>query len=224
MCGVPAIATPESMPVPDKEERGMVRRSRSFVALNMIGMPKDVSFRRPERPAMQPVSLDDGATRVMTDLDRVAALTTYPHASLHEAEQRMISGGVRLLLVTDAEEQVVGVITATDILGEKPVQFLQKYGGRREELRVADVMTPHAELQALRLHDVEYGRVGDVVATLRQAGRQHALVVDDSGESPRIRGIISSTQIARQLGRPVEGDGRAHSFAELEAALVAAPA
>lgn len=221
---MPVTAIPQSMPVLGKEERGMVRRSRSFAALNMVSMPKEVNFRRPERPVMKPVTLDDGATRVMTDLDRVAALTTHPDASLHEAEQRMISGGVRLLLVTDAEEQVVGVITATDILGEKPVTFLQRYGGKREELRVADVMTPHAELQALRLHDVEHSRVGDIVATLRQAGRQHALVVDESQGTPHIRGIISSTQVARQLGHPVEGDGRARSFAELEAALVAAPA
>ena len=34
----------------------------------------------------------------------------------------MIQRGVRLLLVVDQNRSVLGVITATDILGEKPMQ------------------------------------------------------------------------------------------------------
>lgn len=193
--------------------------NRTYQSLAMVPLSRGPGFCRPAASPVDRVELDDPAERVMTDLDLVAAATIYPKATLDEAEQRMIASSVRMLLVNDAERCVVGVITATDILGEKPMQLVQRSGGRREELQVEDLMTPLGDLQVMRLSDVKRARVGDVVATLNKAGRQHTLVVDDTDDVEDIRGIFSSTQIARQLGRPVEIDGRAQSFAELEAAL-----
>ncbi len=192
---------------------------QTYQPLTMVPLSRGPAFCRPAAPPLEQVQLDDPAERVMTDLDRVSAATIYPKATLDEAERRMIASGVRMLLVNDAERCVVGVITATDILGEKPMQLVQRSGGRREDLQVEDLMTPLSELQVMKLSEVDKARVGDVVATLREAGRQHLLVVDDNDPYEAIRGIFSSTRIARQLGRPVEVDGRAQSFAELEAAL-----
>ncbi len=90
--------------------------------------------------------------------------------------------------------------------------------------------------------DVEDARVGDIVVTLRGAGRQHAIVVDRDNADKEIlrdigheravvlrhstgkeilRDIFSLAQIARQLGILIESDGRAQTFAELERALYA---
>ena len=46
----------------------------------------------------------------------------------------MIARGVRLLLVADEREEVLGVITATDILGEKPLRVSVERGLTRAEL------------------------------------------------------------------------------------------
>ena len=62
--------------------------------------------------------------------------------------------------------------------------------------------------------------VGNIVASLQQARRQHALVVQAGVDGvPLVRGIFSLSQIARQLGVPLQVPDAASSFAEIEAAL-----
>jgi hypothetical protein len=82
-------------------------------------------------------------------------------------------------------------------------------------------MTPHERLEVMLYEDVLKARVGDIIATLRRSGRQHALVVDTDSATrlPGIRGIFSTTQIARQIGAEITLPGHAANFAELGAAL-----
>jgi len=90
-------------------------------------------------------------------------------------------------------------------------------GLRRDELTVADVMTPVEQVEVIAFADVEASRVGHVVETLRRAGRQHALVVD---REAMVRGIFSLSQIARQLGVTLAAAGEtALTFSQIEAAL-----
>jgi len=132
----------------------------------------------------------------------------------------MIQRGVRLLLVVDQDRKVVGLITATDILGEGPVLAASERGVRREEVMVRDIMTPWERLEVLDMADVRASKVGHVVATLRKAGRQHALVVDgDARGRQTVRGLFSATQIARQLGATIQTSEIARTFSEIEALL-----
>ena len=124
------------------------------------------------------VTLDDAAVNVMTDLTRVTAVIILPGDTVDEAHRRMIQRGVRLLLVVDQDRKVVGLITATDILGEKPVLAASERGLRREEVLVRDIMTPQERLEVLGMADVRAAKVGHIVATLKKAGRQHAMVVE----------------------------------------------
>lgn len=167
------------------------------------------------------VSGDSPAIEAMTDFSRVPAVTIAASASLTEANARMISRGVRLLMVTGVDEQVQGLITARDILGEKPLQLLQARGGRREDLTVADLMVRIGAIDTLYLTEVLNASVGDIFNALKTLGRQHILVedVDQASGRPRVRGIFSATQIGRQLGVPVLGFDLPQTFAEIEAAL-----
>jgi len=120
--------------------------------------------------------------------------------------------------VVDERESVLGVLTANDLLGERPMLAATGRGRRRDELAVSDVMTPAERVEVIELAEVERARVGHVLETLRGAGRQHALVVD--AES-MVRGIFSISQIARQLGVSVPAGGEvALTFSEIEAALI----
>jgi len=167
------------------------------------------------------VSGDSPAIEAMTDFSRVPAVTIAPTASIGEANARMISRGVRLLMVTGHDEQVLGLVTARDILGEKPMQLLQSRGGSREDLTVNDLMVRIGSIDTLYLTEVMNARVGDIFNALKQLGRQHILVedVDQATGQPRVRGIFSATQIGRQLGVPVLGFELPQTFAEIEAAL-----
>jgi CBS-domain-containing membrane protein len=176
---------------------------------------------RPAAPT-QKVTMESPAMSVMTDLERVLAVTIGPGATVEAANQRMIDAAVRLLLVVDGERRIVGLITATDVLGEKPMKHQQRTGSTYSEVLVQDIMTPQVQLDVLHLRDVFRARVGDIVATLERFGRQHALVVQRDGESDaqRVRGIFSATQIGRQLGMNVIPGEIASTFAELEAVLL----
>lgn len=167
------------------------------------------------------VSVDSPAVEVMTDLRRVVPITIAPDLSIEFANQRMMAGGVRLLLVIDENKWVIGLITASDILGEKPLQYLRHRGGTFGDILVRDIMTPQEQLDVLRYDEVMNARVGDIIETLKHFGRQHALVVDqhEADGEQCVRGIFSATQISRQLGQHVAPAEIATTFAALEAAL-----
>jgi CBS domain-containing protein len=161
--------------------------------------------------------LDAGAGLRRPTHGEAARVTPDSPALQVGANQFMITRGVRLLLVVDEHDAILGVITATDLLGERPMQVATGRGLRRDELNVADVMTPGAQVEVLALADVERSRVGHVLETLRRLGRQHALVVDAEN---MVRGIFSISQIARQLGVALPPGGEvARTFSEIEAAL-----
>ena len=64
--------------------------------------------------------------------------------------------------------------------------------------------------------------VGNVIATLKRFGRNHLLVVEQGTDSTprRVRGVISRTQIERQLGHALDFSEIASSFAEIERVLL----
>jgi hypothetical protein len=204
---------------------------RDYEALSIRELGAGAGFRRPAQPQALKVSTESPALEVMTDLARATPATIRAQAPLAGANQFMITRGVRLLLVVDDHENVLGVITATDILGERPMLVAAERGMRRDELTVADIMIPAAQVEVIALADVLAARVGHVLETLRRAGRQHALVVDfdeiasaralaPPGRRAMVRGIFSFSQIARQLGVSVATGGEvARTFSEIGAAI-----
>ena len=180
------------------------------------------SFFSPAQALPDRVSLEHPAIEVMTDLKQVCAVVIRPDDTVEEAHRRMIQRGVRLLLVLDHERQVVGLLTATDILGEKPMKVTAECGCRHENILVSDIMTPQGRLEVLDMADVAGAKVGHIVATLTASGRQHAMAVDrDALGRVAVRGLFSATQIARQLGSAVPTVERARTFAEIKEALAA---
>jgi CBS domain-containing protein len=204
---------------------------REYHALPIRELGAGAGFRRPTQVQAAKVSIESPALEVMTDLARVTPATIRPQAPLAGANQFMITRGVRLLLVVDDHENVLGVITASDILGERPMLVATERGMRRDELTVADIMIPAAQVEVIALSDLAGVRVGHVVETLRRAGRQHALVIDfdeipsgrpllPPGRRAMVRGIFSLSQIARQLGVSVSTGGEvARTFSEIGAAI-----
>ena len=193
-----------------------------FKPLELHPLAGTTSYFQPEQDLSAKVSMDSPAVLVMTDLRQVTAITVEPSVSVDWALSRMKERGVRLLLVTNASDQVVGLITANDIQGEKPMRFVNQAGRRHEEIMVRDVMAPVAGLEVVMMEQVLKGSVGDVVATLRRLGRQHVLVLDEDRRTgrPSIRGIFSITQIGKQLGEKLEDIYEvANTFAEMQVAL-----
>ena len=167
-----------------------------------------------------PVTPNDSAELVYTDFTHVRPFTISPTATIDQINARMMACGVRLLFVTETDTVLQGLVTFTDLFGEKPVRYIQEHGGSREEILAQDIMTPLAQLEALSKADVLKASVGDIVKTIETAGRQHMLVchTHENGNQTVI-GLFSSTQIEKLTGIKLELSTRAHTFADLERAL-----
>lgn len=190
-----------------------------FRILSPAILDADASFQQPTRNLPEHVTLDSPAIDVMTDLSKVSAETVSANLSAADAEEKMIASGVRLLFVTSPLNRVIGIVTAKDVGGERIMQFVTDSNTPRQEVIVRDIMTPRHKIEVLEMGDVATARVGDLVATLKRMGRQHALVIDRNARGTQtIRGVLSASQIGRQLGQAIETTDFAGSFAELAGA------
>lgn len=163
----------------------------------------------------RPVSMETPALEVMTDLTRVKPATVNPSTSLRQAEQMMIYQGVRMLFVLREMPAIEGLVTATDLHGDVQMRLVEQRGARYDELTVADVMTRLTNLDAIDFEDLKRASVGNVVATLRRLGRHHLLVTEQAANVCRVRGVISRSQVERQLGTSIHVTEVARTFPDL---------
>jgi CBS-domain-containing membrane protein len=188
----------------------------AYTPLSFRKLNSGASFHRPH--AHKLVQIGSPAIEVMTDLQCVAAATTVPDATLAQATQAMVARSVRLLFVVDATGEILGLITARDTMGDRPIKYLQENrGSKHADLKVRDIMTPVEKIEVLTMADVDKASVGHIVATLQKCGRQHAMVIDVdaiSGEET-VRGVFSITQIGRQLGMQLQAFEIEKAFAQL---------
>lgn len=194
---------PEYHPFSEQQMRGAILISHP-------ASPKSVT---PESPALD----------VMTDLRHIHAVVIEPHATIELANSYMIRRGVRSLLVLSKDQTLEGVITAADILGEKPMRFAQERSVKHDEILVSDIMCPLNRLKISFIEEVQHTRVGHVIASFHNTGRQHILVMENNtDDKPSICGIFSFTQIERQLGTIIPSTKVAGNFSEIEKSLIAA--
>lgn len=188
----------------------------TYTHLPTSNLDQASSLLRPACVLPERVGLDNPALDVMTDFRRMTAFISTPGDSIKQAEERMIRRKVRLLFVMDNQNRVAGLITNTDIHGEKPMQVVQSRGIRRDEVLVSDIMTPVDRLEAIDFDDLAHARVGHVLETLKWRGRQHALVIEHENGQKLVRGLLSLSQLSKQLGVTVETTEVAHTFTEIE--------
>ncbi len=158
----------------------------------------------PLRSMMDPQFLrrGDPARRVMTDFARHEAFTVAEDRLIEDALDDMFRFGVHTLL-TARDGKVTGLVTSSDIQGERPRQLLR---GRpelhREEIRVGDIRTPWSELPAVGWETVQQSHVSDLLEIFDEAGCSHLAVLERAADgSVLVRGLICHAWLQRQLER-----------------------
>jgi CBS domain-containing protein len=191
-------------------------------ALPTFRLASDVSMIQASPWHSSPVTLDSPALEVMTDLTKVKAATIRPDQTLRQAEQTMIYQGVRMLFVVSEMPVLQGLITSTDLTGERQMSLVHERNLRFDEILVADVMTELSMLDATDFDRMADATVGNVIATMKRVGRNHLLVVQAAahGAPRRVRGIVSRAQVERQLGQLIDVTQIASTFSEVERALL----
>jgi hypothetical protein len=188
--------------------------------LPMVSLGKSLPCTKPDSEK-NTVTDDHPAIQVMTDFTVVSPVTIEPFLSLDLALDRMKTMGVRLLLVTDDHDDICGVITSYDLQGEKPIRYAETTGVGHREMNVGMIMTPITDTPAVDLDHVQQSLVRHIINSMKQLDRPHMLVVENLANGrQRIRGLFSTSQIGKLLGRRIYEPLRpSRSLAEISGSI-----
>lgn len=109
--------------------------------------------------------------------------------------------GVAEKLVASQDGELIGLLTKEG-LSEQRILIAQKAQDvKRQELTVADMMCPRAEIPVVDYDALKSVMIVDLVNTLQETGESHCLVLDRLQH--QIRGLISMPDIAGRLHQPL---------------------
>ena len=150
------------------------------------------------------VELTDPAISAMTDFRVSALFKVDPEENIDEALQKMKIAGLRLGFVIDPKSEVIqGSITSYDIMGEKPMRYLQSMGFAdsgvtHKDIQVKDIMEKVSDWVSVEMKNVETCSVQSVLDVFQKAGRTHIPVLDTKeGKEHRLCGLFSSSKVLR---------------------------
>jgi CBS domain-containing protein len=166
----------------------------SRIATTQLPIPgTDAWFAKPGDPALS----------VMTDFRERTSITVPVTAQIDVALEHMKHTGVRSAFAIDEVQRVVvGLITAYDIMGEKPMRHMRASDIKRDQVLVRDLMTRPGDWLVLQLRQLESGTVGEVDRLFETTQLTHIAVIEagERGE-PRLRGLLSAARVRRVLVR-----------------------
>jgi CBS-domain-containing membrane protein len=145
----------------------------------------------------------DPALSVMTDFRERPSVTVAEIASIDAALDHMKHAGVRsAFVVENARNVVVGLVTAYDIMSEKPMRFMQSLATPRSEVVVRNIMQPIADWRVVDVKDLETSTVSSVASMFEESALTHVPVVEraESGGC-QLRGLLSAARVRRLLVR-----------------------
>ncbi|MGB4811343.1 MAG: CBS domain-containing protein [Methylophilaceae bacterium] len=146
------------------------------------------------------VTEKDSAISVMTDFHWHTSVTVSENSTIDAAVDHMKHTGVRCAFVTDGKlSAVIGMITAYDISGEKPVQQMLSTNTRHADILVKDVMQNIADWKSVNLEDIKLANVADVLKVFNEADVTHIPVMETRDGELRLRGLLSSAKVKRLL-------------------------
>lgn len=191
---------------------------KTYLPLPTIPLkPETPHLHPPEPPAV--AHWDDSALLVMVDFKFTRAATIAPDEGIDTALLEIKLTNNVVLVVTDKEQKILGLVSAEDLLGEKPLKAIQEKRLPRTDIAVSMLMTHQRDILAFDIEELKHAKVGHIVNTLNSHRQHYALVVhiDPITGHQTARGLFSFSMISRQLGENIAKDiTQAHSIAELQ--------
>ncbi|REG85710.1 CBS domain-containing protein [Marinomonas pollencensis] len=136
------------------------------------------------------------ALSVFTDFKTAAPRVIEASTRADELVRLMRKEHVRLKIVVDANNGFVGVISLEDLSEEAFIKQVAK-GYTRSELLVTDLMRNKEDILALSYASLKNADIESLLYSQKNNELKHLLVIDQ--DSMKVRGVISASDIARQL-------------------------
>ena len=151
-------------------------------------------------PGMDPwhANAGDPAVSVMTSFRERHSVTVPDTMPIDVALEHMKHTGVRCAFAVDDEgKAVVGLVTAYDIMSEKPIQAAHT---KRQDILVRDIMQRISDWRVIHIEDLERATVGSVARLFDETRLTHIPVTEtDAKGHVKVRGLLSSARVKRLL-------------------------
>ncbi|MCR8923461.1 CBS domain-containing protein [Dasania sp. GY-MA-18] len=141
------------------------------------------------------------ALTIFNDFAEHEPLLIAATATALEAEKLMHSSHVNVMFVVDQADHFSGIVNKEDLSEQEIVKKLSQ-GFKRNELLVSDFMRSKSELKAFDYAELSLASIEDVIQAFKNSGQQQGLVIDR--EQQRIRGVLSTSDIAKKLHLPTD--------------------
>ena len=143
------------------------------------------------------VHLDDPATNAMWDFNTERLQTVPQDLLLSGALKELETTRSHHLLVVDKDgKTLLGIANGNDLLGEKPIKWLQETGNDRDNLKICLLMTPINEATIIAAKGIDSAKVGNIVHTFQEHKKPYIIVLNDDNT---VRGIFSYAYLKKQL-------------------------
>jgi len=149
------------------------------------------------------VSRNTPALSILTDFNHNLPSVIWSNVKAVDVEARMKRAHVKMKLVVDVNNKLVGLIGLNDLSEENILKKINK-DIHRDELTVSDFMHPKESLKCFDYDDLVHATVRDVLETQSNNRQQHCLVIDR--KKHQIRGLISARDVARLIKHSVDSD------------------
>lgn len=145
--------------------------------------------------------LEDPATDIMVDFNVIQPPVTHPRETIAGVLSAIKGSAIHVLLVLE-NNHVVGLISAEDVLGEKPLRISQERRVSHEQIHVHAVMTPSEHILAIDYKELRAAKIGHVLETFKDQQKHYLLAVEtDEDGAQKIRGVIYIYDIVKRLNK-----------------------
>ncbi len=147
------------------------------------------------------VHLEDPAHLVMLDFRIEGPNLILASESIDDALKEMKIHSTHILLVADKDNNLLGIISSADILGEKPITIIQSRRIERQQVTVNMVMQTTDRILLLDSNLIQTAKVGNIVNTLKHHQHEYALVIyhNDNKNKFETSGLFDISQISKKL-------------------------
>lgn len=159
------------------------------------------------------------ALSLLTDLQQSPCVVARSSDGVEQTLHLMMRAGVRMVFVAGVDGALVGMVSAEDIQGERPVVRASSQQVLMRELTLADVMVPVGAWDVIDLGQVRTARLGDIAATLHEHNLRYLLVTQTKSGETFLRGLFSARRLEMAMRQPIQADMHSRTFAELESVL-----
>jgi CBS-domain-containing membrane protein len=146
------------------------------------------------------IDANSPASEIVTCFTKTRPRMLEKDISVDDAKYMMLKEHVKLKIVIDKNEQMIGAVTFADLTDEKSI-ILMHDREKRSDILVEDVMTPSANLKAISREELEHCSIKDVIHLLKDEHLNYIFLVNS--EKKQVLGIISASDIARKLKIPL---------------------